>query len=69
MTDLAALAGMSALEELSLAGTAADDLTPLHGLGRLQRVDLEDASVPAAQIASLQSALPGLEIMGWRAGK
>jgi hypothetical protein len=69
VTDLAALASMAALEELSLAGTAADDLTPLHWLGRLQRVDLEDTSVPAAQIASLQSALPGLEIMGRRTGK
>lgn len=62
VADLAPLAGLAKLQILYLGGTPVSDLSPLAKLAKLQILYLAGTQVSDEQIATLQAALPKLEI-------
>ena len=60
--SLKGLETLSGLEELYIANLPIDDVTPLHALKNLKRLNLHGTYVSLEKIAALRDAVPGLEI-------
>ena len=61
--DLSALGNLPNLVQLRLDRTKISDLTPLTRLTRLKHVSLVNTSLDDAQIATLQTAVPGCVVV------